>query len=333
MLRHSQVYSQLRYTYQMRLGIVVIGRNEGSRLVTCLSSLQGYNAPIVYVDSNSTDGSPDVAARMGAAVVRLDLSRPFTAGRARNEGFFALTAQHPDVQYVQFVDGDCEVELGWLPHAQMVLEGSADIGAVCGRRRERNPGASIYNHLCDLEWNTPVGEAMETGGDFMVRASAFSECGGFNGSLIAGEDPELGYRLRKLGYRIVRLDHPMTVHDASIFSLRQWAKRSSRAGYAYAARALLHIGDQSHYCWRENARIFFWGILLPALITGAALLVSPWCLLIALAYPLQILRLAQTLEPTHAFFLVIAKWPESFGQMLFLYRWVRGKEERIIEYK
>lgn len=317
----------------MKLGIVVIGRNEGGRLVTCLSSLQGHNAPIVYVDSNSSDGSPDTAARMGAAVVELDLSRPFTAGRARNAGFAALTKRHPDLQYVQFIDGDCELESGWLPHGQKLLEGGVEIGAVCGRRRERYPRASIYNYLCDLEWNTPIGEARETGGDFMVRAAAFSQCGGFNDSLIAGEDPELGYRLRKLGYRIVRLDHPMTVHDAAMVSLRQWVKRSSRAGYAYAARAMLHFGDQDRYCWRENGRIFFWGVFLPAAIVGASTLISPWCALISLAYPVQVVRLARGSEPLHALFLVISKWPEAFGQMLFLYRWMRGKQERIIEYK
>ena len=35
---------------------VVIGRNEGARLIACLDSLQGQVRRVVYVDSGSTDG-------------------------------------------------------------------------------------------------------------------------------------------------------------------------------------------------------------------------------------------------------------------------------------
>ena len=40
-----------------QLGIVTIGRNEGERLRRCLSSVVGRGMPVVYVDSDSTDGS------------------------------------------------------------------------------------------------------------------------------------------------------------------------------------------------------------------------------------------------------------------------------------
>ena len=66
------------------VGAVAIGRNEGERLRRCLSSLAGRVSPLVYVDSGSSDGSPELARSFGAVVVDLDLSRPFTAARARN---------------------------------------------------------------------------------------------------------------------------------------------------------------------------------------------------------------------------------------------------------
>ena len=47
-------------------GVVVIGRNEGERLVRCLQSLSQSRAPLVYVDSSSTDGSCEQAQRLGA---------------------------------------------------------------------------------------------------------------------------------------------------------------------------------------------------------------------------------------------------------------------------
>ena len=48
---------------------VVIGRNEGARLLACLAALQGRVRRLVYVDSGSTDGSVAVATAAGAEVV------------------------------------------------------------------------------------------------------------------------------------------------------------------------------------------------------------------------------------------------------------------------
>lgn len=68
---------------------VVIGRNEGVRLRQCLESLANRVAQVIYVDSGSTDGSCEMAVELGVQVVSLDLSIPFTAARARNEGMAA----------------------------------------------------------------------------------------------------------------------------------------------------------------------------------------------------------------------------------------------------
>ena len=106
------------------LGVVIIGRNEGERLRRCLASVVGQGFPVVYVDSNSTDGSAELAQAMGADVVQLDLSRPFTMGRGRNTGWTRLEERNPDVRFIQFVDGDCELVAGWLEKARKVLETS-----------------------------------------------------------------------------------------------------------------------------------------------------------------------------------------------------------------
>src|SRR5664279_5525522 len=150
------------------LGVVIIGRNEGERLVRSLSSIKFGSHCVVYVDSGSTDGSAEAAEQKQTFVVRLDLTRPFTAGRARNEGFLALRTLCPTIQYVQFVDGDCELIEGWIDAAQSFLDSHKNVAVVCGRRRERNPDLSIYNRFCDVEWETPIGEALSCGGDSLI---------------------------------------------------------------------------------------------------------------------------------------------------------------------
>ena len=121
------------------IGVVVIGRNEGQRLERCLMSLMGRADQLVYVDSGSSDGSVQLANRLGVEVVALDMTQPFTAARARNEGFACLQGIVPGIRHVQFVDGDCEVDAGWLGKAQAFLDQHPDVAVVCGRRRERFP--------------------------------------------------------------------------------------------------------------------------------------------------------------------------------------------------
>ena len=102
-------------------GFVLIGRDEGERLRRCLASVVRTNCPVVYVDSGSRDGSVAAAQAAGALVVALDMSRPFTAARARNAGWRRLLQAHPDLQQVHFLDGDCELVDGWLPLADQAL--------------------------------------------------------------------------------------------------------------------------------------------------------------------------------------------------------------------
>src|SRR5262249_8254382 len=150
-------------------------------------SVRGQTA-VVYVDSASSDGSRECARSLGVQVVELDPTVPFTAGRARQEGFERLLQLDPKVEFVHFVDGDCEVVDGWLGRAGAELRCRRETAVLCGRRRERFPEASVYNRWCDLEWDTPVGEALSCGGDSLARVTALKQVGGFDVSVPAGEE-------------------------------------------------------------------------------------------------------------------------------------------------
>jgi glycosyltransferase involved in cell wall biosynthesis len=135
------------------IGAVAIGRNEGDRLRRCLASVVKEVGAVVYVDSGSQDDSVAFARSLGVETVALDLSVPFTAARARNQGFQRLVEIKPDIECVQFLDGDCELP-GWLARAEKEMASRPDTAVVCGRRRERFSEASIYNLLRDIEWDT-----------------------------------------------------------------------------------------------------------------------------------------------------------------------------------
>jgi len=101
---------------------------------------------------------------------------------------------------------------------------------VCGCCRERFPDRSIFNMLCDIEWDTPVGEANACGGDAMMRADAFGQANGYRDDLIAGEEPEICVRLRAVGWKIWRLGEEMTLHDAVMTRFSQWWNRTKLSG-------------------------------------------------------------------------------------------------------
>jgi len=321
------------------IGVVVIGRNEGARLERCLASLAGAAEQVVYVDSGSTDGSVQMARGLGVEVLALDMARPFTAARARNEGFARLHRLLPAVRYVQFVDGDCEVVASWLPTARAFLDRHADIAVVCGRRRERFPGRSIYNQLCDLEWDTPVGQAKACGGDALMRAPAFTQVGGYRPDLIAGEEPELCVRLRAQGWKIWRLDAEMTLHDAAMTRFSQWWRRSLRAGYAFAEGAFLHGAAPERHWLRESRRAWLWGLGIPLATLLGCTLFGWGGLSLLLAYPLQVARLVRrgrgSLQQNglQAGFLVLGKFPEMCGQVKFLLKRFGVGKSVLIEYK
>jgi GT2 family glycosyltransferase len=323
------------------LAVVAIGRNEGQRLHACLGSAQSGDLAkvVVYVDSGSTDGSADFARRQGCEVVELDMAKPFTAARARNEGFALALKTLPSLTHVQFVDGDCELVPGWIDAALGYLKTHPQVAAVCGRRRERYPERSRYNALCDIEWNTPVGLAKSCGGDVLMRADALRAVGGYRASLIAGEEPELCVRLRAARWYIYRLDCEMTLHDANMHRFGQWWSRSKRAGYAFAEGAALHGAPPEHHWVREARSAWLWGLGIPVFILIAACFTSPWATAMLVVYPLQILRLylrvrrATPLASWYATFLVAGKAPEVLGQLQYWLNRLRGQRVTLIEYK
>jgi glycosyltransferase involved in cell wall biosynthesis len=321
-------------------GVVAIGRNEGDRLKRCLESVQGLPNGVVYVDSGSTDDSIAIAQACRATVVELDLHRPFTAARARNEGFQKLIQAQPALDYVFFVDGDCEVVPGWLDTARQFLDQHSDVAVVSGLRRERFPEKSIYNLLIDIEWREyPFGDVKMCGGDALIRISAFHQVKGYRADLICGEEPEMCVRLRQAGWRIWRLHELMTLHDAAMYRFGQWWQRAVRGGYAFALAASLRDGSPERPSVFESLRAWIWalGIPLAAVILGFAL--SWWSLLLLAIYPLQVVRLARRSRQSErenwwrGAALVLGKFPELVGQMKFLVDRLRGEQSGLIEYK
>lgn len=333
----------VRSVNSIGIGAVVIGRNEGARLIACMDSLIPGCSTVIYVDSGSVDGSVKAATQRGVQVVELELRKPFTAARARNAGFQRLREVDNRLKYIQFVDGDCEVFQGWLMAAESFLDQHPDIAVVCGNRIERHPTASVYNNMCAREWNTPAGEAHASGGDFMIRANVFQEVGGFADEQVAHEEPELCGRLRKAGFRIWKIDKDMTLHDAAMNSLGQFYSRNRRAGFGIT-QALLRSGYDIDPGGRAILqRAMTWAVLIPLIIVLSLATQGPIAIPALAIYPAQIVRHALVNKQgaggsvnnrlSVATLAMIGKFAEAQGAAEFLFKFLFRRQMKAIYYK
>jgi len=314
------------------VAVVVIGRNEGERLGPSLQSVQGLRT--LYVDSGSTDDSVALAGAQGAEVIELDPAGGFSAARGRNAGLDRLV-DDPAITYVQMLDGDTMLDAGWIEAGAAALDADPGLAGVFGALRERDPDASVYAWLCDVEWAVPAGPANHFAGNVLLRAEAVRSAGRYRAGMIAGEDPDYAIRLREAGWRLLSLPDPMGVHEAGIVHFGQWWRRTARAGQAFAALDALHPRSPFHDFARSRGRILFWGGLVPLIAIGGLVLgiaVHPyWSLLSVGALALiaaQAVRMAIREGRRHgprrgiafALFMTIGKYAEMTGLLRYMLR-------------
>ncbi len=329
------------------ISVVVIGRNEGQRLARCLESIRlirgfdGESVEIIYVDSASKDGSPEVAASYGAEVIVVHAERP-TAALGRNAGWRAARAE-----FILFVDGDTILHPGFVKAALEPMLQDASIVAVWGHRREIHPEVSIYNRILDLDWVYAPGIAEFCGGDVLIRRRALEEVGGYDSELIAGEEPEMCRRMRARGYRILHIDHPMTGHDLQMTHFGQYWKRATRAGHAFAEISR-RFRDSDDPAWetdrkRNLLRGIFWAaslaIALIASLLGFTLL--PLALWAALLIALSLRSAWKSRWKSHDVITLLLygvhshlqQIPICVGQLRYSMDQRRGNRRALIEYK
>ena len=210
--------------HPLRLSVIVPVYNDQDALARCLGALTASCPPgveIIVVDDASTDESAAVAGRLASRLVRL----PANAGpaAARNYG-----ARHARGEILLFVDSDVIVAPGALDHVATLLGDRPDLAAVFGSY-DATPGAagtvSRYKNLLHhfVHQNGEVQASTFWAGCGAIRRSVFEELGGFDQERFRRpsiEDIELGYRLRRAGYRILLDKTLQGTH------LKRWTFRS-----------------------------------------------------------------------------------------------------------
>lgn len=328
----------------MSMAIVIIGRNEVARLPSCLNSMP-TGVPIFYVDSGSSDGSPDIAEGFGVQVVCLSDDEPFSAGRARNAGFEAASAADPDLESILFIDGDCVLDPHFLAAALPILQLKEEVAIIVGRVKEERADKNVYGLLAGLEWSSPgtgyIQDFGQLGGIMLARAQDFRAVGGFDPAFIAGEDSELGIRLFLSGRQTLRIDVTMAYHAMDMERFGQWWRRSVRAGHALAHRSAIHgksvLADSRSAAHSTLA----YGIAIPVITLLGITAMGPAGAIPFLAYGALGWRFfryyrgkgaAGGAAAIGAIFGILGKFANAVGLIRFYVQRARGRF-RLIEYK
>ena len=263
--------------------------------------------------------------------------------RGRNAGFDRLLQIDPEIEFVQFVDGDCEVELGWIDAALSALKpirnwARSAVIDECFPETKSLQSPDVHRGL----GGGPAGEVAFCGGDVLMRVEAFRQTGGYMEHMIAGEDPEICVRLQH-GWKLRRLDIPMTQHDVAMQRFGQWWKRTVRSGHAFAEGAWMHRNSTERPWRREVRSNFFWGLILPLLIIAFAIPTYGLSLMLCLMYPVWVWKITRWRQESlgdstsdawlYGAFCMFGKFPSALGQLLFYWRMLTLQKPRLIEYK
>jgi glycosyltransferase involved in cell wall biosynthesis len=193
----------------VRVSVIIPTHNEAQAIERVLADLPPeLTTEVIVVDSNSTDGTPEIAARMGARVIQ-EPRRGY--GQACLTGLAA--ADSPDV--VVFLDGDYSDRPSELPILLApIIEGGADITLGSRLQGRRSTGA--------LPWHQAFGNRLAAGLIRILYRVDISDLGPFRAAradvlrALALEETTYGWAVEMIlkgalaGYRVVEV--PVSYH-------------------------------------------------------------------------------------------------------------------------
>ncbi len=224
--------------------VVVPVRDRWQALYRLLPTLTQV-ARVIVVDDGSGDGSGDVAAALGAVVVRR--ARAGGPAVARNAGLALVTTP-----IVAFIDSDMRLEAGWeeelLPHfndPSVAVVAPRVVGDVA-ERDDRLARYEVARSAQDLGpdpgYVRPHNRAsFLPAAILLARTDALVQMEGFDGELQVGEDVDLIWRLGDAGWRVRYEPASVVYHDARP-SLSTLLRRRIDYGTSAAALHKRHPG-------------------------------------------------------------------------------------------
>ena len=198
----------------MKISVIIKALNEEANIARAIESALRAVAPfggqVVVADSLSTDRTIEIALQYPVRVVQLVEAAERCCGIAPQLGY-----QHCSGEYVYLLDGDMELDEGFIKTAIELLDKHPDVAGVGGFIPEiRAMNMQFRGRMKRVERyraKEPQ-EAKCLSGGGLYRSSSIDSVGYFSDrNLQAYEEYDLGSRLRLKGWRLLQL--PMRAAD------------------------------------------------------------------------------------------------------------------------
>ncbi len=191
----------------MDLSVIVVTKNEAANIGRCIESIladtQSLTAEIIVVDSRSDDGTVEIAQTYPVTVAQFTADALITSHAGRYVGTLLSTGR-----YLCYLDGDMIVIPGWIPAALAILK-KGEVQGVAGRLFRVRPGeVPSMSHIDDYTMGLTHG----FGGAGVYRGDLIRAVGPYNPHMRGEGEREMGFRLRRAGGKLLRVDIPMVYH-------------------------------------------------------------------------------------------------------------------------
>jgi glycosyltransferase involved in cell wall biosynthesis len=227
-----------------RFSVVIPVLNAIEHLNKCLDSVMAASAryqkaELIVVDNGSTDGSYEILMGDYAPVAKIIQQSDITIGAVRNLG-----ARAANGDYLCFVDSDCILSEDYFEQAASVL---ASLGvAVTGSLLDIHPEPRWVEETWDLLHRRPKDSYVSylNSGNFIIAREVFEKIGGFDETLVTGEDAEIGLRLGASGFKIYDSRQIKAVHLGYPKTLRAFIRRQVWHGLGMFGSARVNCFDK-----------------------------------------------------------------------------------------
>jgi glycosyltransferase involved in cell wall biosynthesis len=221
------------------LSTVIITRNQEPHVARVVQSVlaEPLVEEVMVVDSASSDGTVDRAKEFPIKVIQLLETQSLSPSAGRRVGFEQTAGS-----FVLFLDGDMQLLPGWTARAVDLLSSHLDVAAVTGEVVNIFDDERSESVLQDGTAEVSELRCRQTGGMAMYRRTALEQVGGFHPYLHSDEEPELCLRIRRAGFRFLKIDRPAALHFTrapTLASLFERRKRSLYLGQGQIIRLLL----------------------------------------------------------------------------------------------
>jgi glycosyltransferase involved in cell wall biosynthesis len=232
------------------ISIIIKALNEGQHIASAIESaiaaLTGFDGEVILADGGSTDRTVEIAGEYPITIVRLNKAEDRSCGSGAQLGF-----QYSRGEYLMLIDGDAQLQPGFLPAAIAILRDDPTVAGVGGAVIERGPASEEYEQRRRrYDPDRRVGLVTRLNSSGLYRRAAIRSIGYLTDRNLHGaEELDLGARLHARGWRLVKIDRPIIEHHPHTGSAYRLLLRRVFNKNAFATGELLGAAIGQRHFW------------------------------------------------------------------------------------